>query len=446
MDGDDLERFGWGQLDVPAGTSKSPPATESSVEPDALLKSSETLPNPFGDEPAHEDESGDADALALQDAFAHASGDDFLDDDPLDADQPPLELAVDPLTVEKPPRPPPTHVARIVERPGMAAPQSKDAEPPSPYPTPPSTWWASLPYALRVMACFPGIREEVRFASKQQRSATTARYNALVRLGRAHKAAAASGGFEDYVERAAEAESSLTSSRVQRERAQRSEQAEQEAVQARLGSALNHAHSLEIKESRLAGRVETQTQNLRRIEARVRRAEIELRNTSPDGGELPPPEETSALRDELNARTAESATAQRALRKLEDELGAIRREMATSYGLVQADQEKLDQLAREAAQMRRSRAESEAEATRGLEDALAELGLAALERSLPGTPRDALTAARAAQARFQEAEALLIRSRSRLDSWDRPAVTRGVGLALALALGAASALVIALLI
>jgi chromosome segregation ATPase len=299
-----------------------------------------------------------------------------------------------------------------------------------------------VPYTLHVLQRRRALRAARAEAQRKQASATRSAHQALVELGRALYEQSDSLDLGALATRLDEVRRAWHAAR---ERGEQRSKAETEAAQRRreldesIEEAQAEANPWRDRETKLRTQLQTREHSLKRAEAQLQRAEIELRNAraaeTPDGDRL------QMLQADRDTRQNEVELARTKVRELTDELGQVRRELSSRLGRVTALQEERRQAESTLTQATKVHASTAAQAERELDEALAALGEDALGRGLADAAGEATERARQ-QCRQRDARAREVRLYERAaDAWDRRAFGRGAAV-----LGAAAALVIAMLI
>lgn len=300
------------------------------------------------------------------------------------------------------------------------------------YQAAPSGLFAAIPYALHVMSRRGELGVRASATRKRLRAAEAEAETALVALGESISLSPP----EDLAARGLSAESAAVAAATdraaqtdaQRQQTEAEDRAERHGVDTRIDQASRGVEPLRDKESKLVAQQQVRQHEVRRIEARMRRSEIELRN---EMAAAPHADATKIemLQSDLAARAPELALARRKLDEINEQLGDLRREIAVALGQVASLEEQKHRLDRDRARLATAQAQDVGRVRSELERALMGLASAALARDeAQALAPDRATAALAARDRVAQLEGDLTKHERAYDSWDRPTVYRGAGI------------------
>jgi hypothetical protein len=268
---------------------------------------------------------------------------------------------------------------------------------------------------------------------KAQELAADKRYReALSLLGRS----VADHGWETKVDDELQdaVRAALSASAASQTQGEQASGAEQEEVQSLVSARDAHdkeADRLRLSKAPLAAQAEADKAALRRIEAQLQRAEIELRN-------LPQSDTSANDQEQLLSRLAEQnsqrAWAASALERSLQALGESERLEAIESGHAGAIDEKLQKLRRQNQKVRDARDAMHAQTECEVEAAFANVGLALMEGPAPEEARDQHTSALRSKARLLESKRAYESLMSRLGTYDAASYRQGGVLSAALAL------------
>jgi hypothetical protein len=312
------------------------------------------------------------------------------------------------------------------------------------YGPPPEHLLAAAVYALAVWNRRGALREARGGAARRLRKAASEAERAIGAFGRSIVEAgdpALAGALGDAYREAARALAEAEAADHRGAAALASVQQEQARADDEVAAAEAEVGPFRDQETKLAAQLEVAEHDLRRTQARLARAEIELRNLNATGGG--PAERAAMLEADVEARRAEATVLEGRVAERSRELGRVRRELALRVGRVAAAEE-----ARRTAGKQAKKASSVHEAAqtaveRGRDAALFALGREALWRGVGGGLEGAEAAAGAEREWAARAREVALHDAA-LDGWDRGGFLKGASvLGAGLAIGLVTALVAA---
>lgn len=309
----------------------------------------------------------------------------------------------------------------------------------------PSGLWPSVMYAIHVFSRRRELAVSLDEAKRNHAAARAACDGALVAVGRELRARAAELGLDelraqlDAVDRALGESSTREQARAQ---AEAIASARRSDLDQRIEAAKREIGPFRDRETKLVTALGVKEQDLKRAQARLHRAEIELRNlTSAAPGTSIDEARKAMLEGDIVARRAEVAALEPPVKELQAQLGPVRRELAqrtTLLATLEDEKRKAEESLRRDEEALAAAGQS---ATRELENAYRELGEAALHRDLARPTGDLAVRATSASAAAGVAARKERLHEAALDAWDRPAFKRGATI-----IGGAAFLIFAMLV
>jgi chromosome segregation ATPase len=290
----------------------------------------------------------------------------------------------------------------------------------------------AIPYAIHAWTRRKELVAALADARRHRKAAEIGVEEALSALGRAvvEKADSLGGAVEALTEDLEGAQAAVGLVGAQQEASARVEvdTEERRRVSRRNLEALRREiDPVKDRETKLTTQLEVRQQDLARARAKLKRAEIEQRNTEHDPSR--PPQSAALALADLERHQQEVAVADGAVRDLADQLAQIKRDLAERLGRAAQIEDDLRGLDREKEQTQRAALEIGGEAAQNARRALALLARRAIAANVAASADAELTG------RVSRADEDLQRRRRRerivfaaIDSYDKPTVYQGLGL------------------
>lgn len=465
-----LASAGFGALDVPAKPKPPPPEPAPPKAPPAKPpRPPEPATDPFDDDgsgvkleldtPARRAPAGGAGGASVLGAEtfggAPTIGSGF--DDPGDASPLSIEEAPKPVrppsrAMQKPPAAEPKPAEAPAEPKAVAGPTEPDPDEDviakmAGYGDPPGGYLEAIPYVIHVAQRRAELKRQHQASIVRRAAAERDAHAKLSALGDALLARAGSPELAPLRAYLDPADRAREGTRLRGEAAKQVDSGAAEARRAldeKIAEAEKSIEPLRARETALLAEIQKHEDGMRRIQARLQRAEIEIRNL----GTAQPyePAETAAKRSaseaEREARRAEIATIEARIRDTNEQLGQVRREIAVKTGALATLEEERRRADSAHAQLAGTTASLASAAADQETAALIALAEEALRRRLaaPAGPLlvDPAAAATTALARATRDVALHARA---LDAYHRPTLMRGLTV-----LGTAAAIISVMLL
>jgi hypothetical protein len=306
------------------------------------------------------------------------------------------------------------------------------------YGVPPTSFLHAITYTLHVFFRRRELVNELRDAERVEKAAIEAARASLASMGGAvlGKPRADLAPVQTELDAVRATRAIASEHQQSNERTEESLLAARKLVVEKIEAARREMGPLRDRETRLVTTLTAKEQELARVNARVQRVLIEIRNTPPTDADR-----LAKLDAERAARDAEARALEPAVKSIADELAGIRRSLAEAMSGIAALERELGESERA---MRRDEAERlrvGANARAEEERALVALGEAVLARGLASLAGDAIAA-------DVERKLAAVRERKRVarlkslarNAFDRKSVQKG-----GIVIGAALALVLAML-
>lgn len=362
------------------------------------------------------------------DTAGRVVGDPFsgLDDGPL----PDLELDQAPPDLPLPAPPPPRRDAPVPTA-GVLAVDEVEVAALADYGEAPASFVTWVPYAILVTQRRMALKKSLAELRNLRGAADKDVKDSLVELGRALHARKDADGLRGLSAQLAACDETGQVSAGRNEawvQAREAADAQRSSLAAKVQEAEKASGPYRDRETKLATQMSTRENDLRRVTARMRRVEIEIRNlrtTAAEGGAIDAPK-LELLEAEIQARRADVEKAQGHVDELEPQLAKARKELAVMLSAIN-DLEK-QRRAVDQAQDRTEKVHlsTAGEAEQRYHEAVEELARAAVERRIaedvePARARSVLAMQRALASRERE---IALHERA-LGAYDKAAFQKG---------------------